>query len=172
MLTFTSDPQVNVIRLSEVRPTICLSCFHNRKVEKKNFNQKPKHKISKSVTLNLRSLMWVRMVQHKRSDQYLTSGKVSTRFIQRFVRYMLLKTLTKNFNILQRRRRCRSRRRRRGDCYSSTCSFVQASWNGRCLRTHIFCECKWKRGWFDLMFEIWHTYQSLACETAINNESP
>ena len=35
------------------------------------------------------------MVQHKTSDQYLTSGKVSTRFIQRFMRYRLLKTLTK-----------------------------------------------------------------------------
>ena len=40
------------------------------------------------------------MVQHKTSDQYLTSGKVSTRSIHRFNRYRLLKTLTKNFNIL------------------------------------------------------------------------
>ena len=44
--------------------------------------------------------MWVKMVQHKTSDQYLTSGKISTRSIQRFRRYRLLKTLTKNFNIL------------------------------------------------------------------------
>ena len=44
--------------------------------------------------------MWVMMVQHKTSDQYLTSGKVSTRSIHRFKRYRLLKTLTKNFNIL------------------------------------------------------------------------
>ena len=44
--------------------------------------------------------MWVVMVQHKTSDQYLTSGKVSTRSIHRFKRYRLLKTLTKNFNIL------------------------------------------------------------------------
>ena len=44
--------------------------------------------------------MWVLMVQHKTSDQYLTSGKVSTRFIHRFKRYRLLKTLTENFNIL------------------------------------------------------------------------
>ena len=35
--------------------------------------------------------MWV---QHKTSDQYLTAGKVSARFIQRFMRYRLLKTLT------------------------------------------------------------------------------
>ena len=28
------DPQVNVTRLSHVQPTICLSWFHNRKVEK------------------------------------------------------------------------------------------------------------------------------------------
>ena len=37
------DPQVNVTRLTEVQPPICLSCFHNRKVEKnlnKNFNVK------------------------------------------------------------------------------------------------------------------------------------
>ena len=33
------DPQVNVTRLTEVQPPICLSCFHTRKVEK-NFNQK------------------------------------------------------------------------------------------------------------------------------------
>ena len=44
--------------------------------------------------------MCVLMVQHKTSDQYLTSGKVSTRSIHRFKRYRLLKTLTKNFNIL------------------------------------------------------------------------
>ena len=52
------------------------------------------------MTLTSRSLMWVLMVQHKTSDQYLTSDKVSTRSIQRFKRYRLLKTLTKNFNIL------------------------------------------------------------------------
>ena len=40
------------------------------------------------------------MVQHKTSDRYLTSGKVSTRSIHRFKRYRLLKTLTKSFNIL------------------------------------------------------------------------
>ena len=39
--------------------------------------------------------MWVVMVQHKTSDQYLTSGKVSARSIYRFKRYRLL-----NFNIL------------------------------------------------------------------------
>ena len=44
--------------------------------------------------------MWVVMVQHKTSDHYLTSGKVSTRSINGFKRYRLLKTLTKNFNIL------------------------------------------------------------------------
>ena len=44
--------------------------------------------------------MWVVMVQHKTSDQYLTSGEVSTRSIHRFKKYRLLKTLTKNFNIL------------------------------------------------------------------------
>ena len=52
------------------------------------------------MTLTSSSLMWVVMVQHKTSDQYLTSGKVSTRSIQGFKRYRLLKTLTKNFNIL------------------------------------------------------------------------
>ena len=62
----------------------------------KNFNQKLQRKISKSVTLTSRSLMWVMMVQHKTSDQYLTSGKVSTRSIHGFKRYRLLKT----FNIL------------------------------------------------------------------------
>ena len=40
------------------------------------------------------------MVQHKTSDQHLTSGKVSTRSIYGFKRYRLLKTLTKNINIL------------------------------------------------------------------------
>ena len=40
------------------------------------------------------------MVQYKTSDQYLTSGKVSTRSIHGFKRYRLLEILTKNFNIL------------------------------------------------------------------------
>ena len=40
--------------------------------------------------------MWVVMVQHKTSDQYLTSGKVPTGSIHGFRRYRLLKT----FNIL------------------------------------------------------------------------
>ena len=44
--------------------------------------------------------MWVVMVQHRTSDQYLTSGKVSTRSINGFKRYRLVKILTKNFNIL------------------------------------------------------------------------
>ena len=44
--------------------------------------------------------MWVVMVQHKTSGHYLKYGKVSTRSIHRFKRYRLLKTLTKNFNIL------------------------------------------------------------------------
>ena len=44
--------------------------------------------------------MWVMMVQYKTSDQYLTLGKISTRSIHGFKRYRLLKTLTKNFNIL------------------------------------------------------------------------
>ena len=44
--------------------------------------------------------MWVVMVQHKTSDQCLTSGKVSTRSIHGFKRCRLLKTLTKNFDIL------------------------------------------------------------------------
>ena len=56
--------------------------------------------MSKSVTLISRSSIWVVVVQHKTSDQYLTSGKVSTRSIQRFKRYRLLKTLPKNFNSL------------------------------------------------------------------------
>ena len=37
--------------------------------------------------------MWIVMVQHKTSDQYLTSGKVSTKSIHGFKRYRLLKTL-------------------------------------------------------------------------------
>ena len=40
------------------------------------------------------------MVLHKSSDKYLSSGKVSTRSIHGFKRYRLVKTLTKNFNIL------------------------------------------------------------------------
>ena len=44
--------------------------------------------------------MWVVMVQHKTSDQYLTSGKVLTRSIHGFKRYRLLKILNKNLNIL------------------------------------------------------------------------
>ena len=39
------------------------------------------------------------MEQRTILDQYLTSGKVSTRSIQRFKRYPLLKTLTKNFSV-------------------------------------------------------------------------
>ena len=46
--------------------------------------------------------MWVVMVQHKTSDQYLTPGKVSTRSIHGFKRHRLLKTSTKNFNILSK----------------------------------------------------------------------
>ena len=42
------------------------------------------------------------IVQHTTSDQYLTSGKVSTRSIHGFKRYRLLKTLIKNFNILSK----------------------------------------------------------------------
>ena len=57
-------------------------------------------KISKSVTLISRSLLWVMMVQHKTSAQYLTSGKVSIRSTHGLKRYRLLKTLTKTFNIL------------------------------------------------------------------------
>ena len=52
------------------------------------------------MTLTSWSVMWVVMVQHKTSDQYLTSGKVPTRFINGFKRYGLIRTLTKNFNIL------------------------------------------------------------------------
>ena len=44
--------------------------------------------------------MWIMMVQHKTSHEYLTSGKVSTNSIHGFKRCRLLKTLTKNFNIL------------------------------------------------------------------------
>ena len=44
--------------------------------------------------------MWVMMVQHKTSDQYLTSGKGSPRSIHGFKRYRRLKNLTKNLNIL------------------------------------------------------------------------
>ena len=50
--------------------------------------------------MTARSPMWVVMVQHKTSDQFLISGKEPTRSIHRFRRYRLLKTLTKNFNIL------------------------------------------------------------------------
>ena len=40
------------------------------------------------------------MVENKTSDQYLTTGKVSTRsIIMKLRRYRLLKTLTKNFNL-------------------------------------------------------------------------
>ena len=44
--------------------------------------------------------MWAIMVQHKTSDQYLTSGTVSSVSIHWLKRYRLLKTLTKNFKIL------------------------------------------------------------------------
>ena len=51
-------------------------------------------KNSKSLTLTSRSLRrWgVKMDQRKILDQYLTSGIVSTRSIQRFKRYQILKT--------------------------------------------------------------------------------
>ena len=39
------------------------------------------------------------IVENKTSDQYLTTGKVSTRSIMKLWRYRLLKTLTKNFNL-------------------------------------------------------------------------
>ena len=52
------------------------------------------------MTLTSRSPRWVMMVQHKTSDQYLPRCKVSTWSIHNFKRYRLIKTLTKNFNIL------------------------------------------------------------------------
>ena len=55
-------------------------------------------KNSKSVTLTSRSLTrWgVGTEQRKILDQYLTSGIVSTRSIQRFKRYPILKTFNQN----------------------------------------------------------------------------
>ena len=41
---------------------------------------------------------WVMMVQHKISDHYLLTCKVSTCSINMFKRYRLIKTSTKNFN--------------------------------------------------------------------------
>ena len=41
--------------------------------------------------------MWIVMVQHKTSDQYLTSGKVSTRSIHGL---QVFKNFNQNFNIL------------------------------------------------------------------------
>ena len=69
------------------------------------------------MTLTSRSLMWVGMIQHRTSGQYLTSGQVWTTSIQGFRRYSLLKTLTENFN--QRRRKYWH------DYYSTTCTFKQ-----------------------------------------------
>ena len=60
------------------------------------------------------------------SHQYLTSGKVSARSIDGFKRNRLLKTLTKNFNILSNTD-AEADGRHCGDCYSSTCTFLQAS---------------------------------------------
>ena len=51
------------------------------------------------MTLTPRSRRWVMMVENKTSDQYLTTGKVSTRSIKKLRRYRLLQTLTKNFNL-------------------------------------------------------------------------
>ena len=79
MLTFTYDPQVNVTRQTEVRPTICLSCFHYRKVEKKKFNQKLLTLNFKVCDLDLKKSEGVGMVQRKSLDQFLISGHVSTR---------------------------------------------------------------------------------------------
>ena len=52
------------------------------------------------MTFTSRSLMWVLMVQHKTSDQYLTTGKVSSRSSYWFKRYRFSETLTKNVNIV------------------------------------------------------------------------
>ena len=100
------------------------------------------------MTLTAVSLMWVMMVQDKTSDQYLTSGKVSTRSIDWFKRYRLLKTLTKNINILSKAdadvdadanadavvtaialpvlsyRRAKTKRSRRQPFYYGTCFFT------------------------------------------------
>ena len=51
------------------------------------------------MTLTPRSWRWVMMVKNKTSDQYLTTGKVSTRSIIKLRKYRLVKTLTKNFNL-------------------------------------------------------------------------
>ena len=60
-------------------------------------------KILKSVTLISRSLMWVMMVKHKTSDQYLTSGKVSIRSSWSFRRYRPPKTFNLKFQSLTSR---------------------------------------------------------------------
>ena len=60
-------------------------------------------KNSKSVTFTSRPVSrwgWgVGMEQQKILYQYVSSGKVSTRSIQRFKKYPLLETLTKNFSV-------------------------------------------------------------------------
>ena len=55
------------------------------------------YETSRNIQKSSRSLIWVMMVQHKTSDQYLISGKVFTRSSSSFRRHSLLKTLTKNF---------------------------------------------------------------------------
>ena len=65
------------------------------------------------------------IVQRTTSDQYLTTGKVSTRSILKLRRYKLVKTLPK---ILTRNRR--SGRRRRGDCNSSSFTSYMRAKNG------------------------------------------
>ena len=76
------------------------------------------------MNLNPRSWKWVMMIKNKTSDQYLTTGKVSTRSIMKLRRYRLLKTLTWkpgwHGRGHGRGRWHRRRRRRRGDCNSSS----------------------------------------------------
>ena len=50
-----------------------------------------------NLTWRLQRLVMVE--EHKTSEQYLTTGKLSTRSIFKLRRYWLLKTLTKNFNL-------------------------------------------------------------------------
>ena len=51
------------------------------------------------MTLTPWSCRLAMMVQNKTSDQYLATGKVSTRSMKKLSRNSLLKSLTKNFNL-------------------------------------------------------------------------
>ena len=85
-------------------PVHAISCKRQQEPHQKQYVPLPfigghNHEKIYVCYLDLKVSEEVGMEQHKISDQYLTSGTVSTRSIQRFKKYPFLKTLNKNLSL-------------------------------------------------------------------------